>query len=70
VTALIGCLLVFCFESLQGHQAAASAHAFSGINAIANMCRRGWQPKQWKESELGEDLSQPFQAWISKAFSS
>jgi hypothetical protein len=59
-TALIGCLLIFCFESLQGHQGAASAHASSGINAITNMCRRGWQPKSWKDSELGEDLYAAF----------
>ena len=32
--ALIACLLVFCFESIMGHQAAASAHASSAINLL------------------------------------
>ncbi|KAF4616221.1 hypothetical protein G7Y89_g15184 [Cudoniella acicularis] len=30
--ALLACLLVFCFESLQGHQAVASAHAANLVN--------------------------------------
>ncbi|PMD51098.1 uncharacterized protein K444DRAFT_620259 [Hyaloscypha bicolor E] len=58
-TALIGCLLVFCFESLQGHQGAASAHASSGSNLIASMCLN-CQPKSWRESELGAELYSAF----------
>jgi hypothetical protein len=50
--ALIGILLVFCFESLQGHQGAASAHASSGINLVMNLCKM-CQPRPWKFSELG-----------------
>ncbi|KAE9367042.1 hypothetical protein N431DRAFT_429799 [Stipitochalara longipes BDJ] len=59
-TALIGCLLVFCFESLQGHQAAASAHASSGSNLITAMCLSRCTPKAWRESELGEELYSAF----------
>jgi hypothetical protein len=54
-TALIGCLLVFCFESLQGHQGAASLHASSGVDLITNMCTH-CQPKAWRNSELGAEL--------------
>ncbi|PMD33656.1 hypothetical protein L207DRAFT_589213 [Hyaloscypha variabilis F] len=55
-TALIGCLLVFIFESLQGHAAAASAHAASGSNLITSLCRYRCAPRSWRESELGEEL--------------
>jgi hypothetical protein len=58
-TALIGCLLVFCFESLQGHQGAASAHASSGSNLIASMCLN-CRPKSWRQSELGAELYSAF----------
>ncbi|KAH8762910.1 hypothetical protein F5882DRAFT_365036 [Hyaloscypha sp. PMI_1271] len=58
-TALIGCLLVFCFESLKGHQGAASAHASSGSNLIASMCLN-CQPKSWRQSELGAELYSAF----------
>ena len=58
-TALIGCLLVFCFESMQGHQGAASAHASSGSNLIASMCLN-CRPKSWRESELGAELYSAF----------
>jgi hypothetical protein len=34
--ALIACLLVFCFESLQGHQAAATMHAGSLVSLFFN----------------------------------
>jgi Fungal Zn(2)-Cys(6) binuclear cluster domain len=61
-TALIGCLLVFCFESLQGHQAAASAHASSGSNLIMNMSASPCRPKSWRESELGRELYAAFSA--------
>jgi hypothetical protein len=55
-TTLIGCLLVFIFESLQGHAATASAHATSGSNLITSLCGYRCSPKSWRESELGEEL--------------
>jgi hypothetical protein len=58
-TALIGCLLVFCFESLQGHQGAASLHASSGVDLIASLCTR-CAPKSWKDSEIGAELYSAF----------
>ena len=59
-TALIGCLLIFIFESLQGHQAAACSHASSGTNLITSMCRSRCAPKAWRESEIGEELYSAF----------
>lgn len=58
-TALIGCLLVFCFESLQSHQDAASLHASSGVDLITSLCTR-CAPKSWKDSEIGAELYAAF----------
>ena len=59
-TALIGCLLIFIFESLQGHQVAASSHAASGSKLITSMCGKRCTPKAWRDSELGEELYSAF----------
>ena len=58
-TAIIGCLLVFCFESLQGHHRAASLHASSGVDLIASL-RTRCAPKSWKHSEIGAELYSAF----------
>jgi len=36
---LIACLLVFCFESLQGHQASASIHASGGLEVVSRFIK-------------------------------
>jgi hypothetical protein len=39
-TALISCILVFCFECLLGRQAAASTYASSGVDLVHNYHKR------------------------------
>lgn len=44
--ALMACLLVFCFESFQGHQASASIHASGGLELVSRLRdipRTRWQ---------------------------
>ncbi|RDW64682.1 hypothetical protein BP6252_10333 [Coleophoma cylindrospora] len=51
--AMHACLLVFCFESLQGHQAAASMHAAGGVSLLES-----WnQERKFKGAmELGDTV--------------
>ncbi|PQE17986.1 zn2 cys6 dna-binding protein [Rutstroemia sp. NJR-2017a BVV2] len=60
-TALIACILVFCIESMQGHQASASLHAANGVNMLLD-CYEAFgkplTPAQWSDSiSLDADLS-------------
>jgi hypothetical protein len=56
--ALIACILVFCFESLQGHQAMASAHATSGVNLLCQW--KGDQKEHTRTLPMEEDLYAAF----------
>lgn len=52
--ALVGCLLVICFESLQGNYVQALMHAVSG-----NQLLQGWLSKQTYSDPRKEGLSSP-----------
>ncbi|KAM3083982.1 hypothetical protein ACMFMG_001911 [Clarireedia jacksonii] len=62
-TALIACVLVFCIESMQGHQASASLHAANGVNMLVD-CYEAFGkplPARWSERmSLDADLNRAF----------
>jgi hypothetical protein len=64
--ALMACLLVFCLESLQGHQVSASAHASSGVNLVYQWSIQQSKPEKRRpgqcaqEARLEEDLYYAF----------
>lgn len=60
-SALIACLLVFCIESLQGHQAAASAHAMNCVMMLSDSYQSSAADTKFaKENSIGPDLQRAF----------
>ncbi|KAK6613750.1 C6 zinc finger protein [Botrytis cinerea] len=60
-TALIACMLVFCIESLQGHQASASIHATNGIMMLHDYYQASAAGTEFaKENVIGPELRRAF----------
>ncbi|KAF7920212.1 uncharacterized protein EAE97_011553 [Botrytis byssoidea] len=60
-TALIACMIVFCIESLQGHQASASIHATNGIMMLYDYYQSSAAGTEFtKENVIGPELRRAF----------
>ncbi|KAA8577092.1 hypothetical protein EYC84_007099 [Monilinia fructicola] len=60
-TALIACMLVFCIESIQGHQESASIHATNGIVMMYDLYKAdGARCSFGRDNHIGPELQRAF----------